>query len=254
MIVANRRSLFRGEGSKIASRRGQFQSVIREFPAELSAVCPLPTCRRVTTFRPAVPPVVVKVFLPMRRGKCLASTFRRWRCPAALVLALGLAAPVYAQFDSGQISGFVRDAQGGVIPGATVRVVTRGHRRSSATYTTDTSGYYVGARAAAGEVPGGGRARRVQEVRPDRRHARRRRQGVQADAVLSPGGIEEAVTVMAEATPLQTNTGQVAKTIESQADPGPDAQRPQPDQPGPAQARACAAGPAAPSTASSPTA
>ena len=33
--------------------------------------------------------------------------------------------------------------------------------------------------------------------------------------MLSPGGIEEAVTVTAEATPLQTNTGQMAKTIES---------------------------------------
>ena len=33
--------------------------------------------------------------------------------------------------------------------------------------------------------------------------------------MLSPGGIEEAITVVAEATPLQSNTGQVAKTIES---------------------------------------
>jgi hypothetical protein len=33
--------------------------------------------------------------------------------------------------------------------------------------------------------------------------------------VLSPGGLEESVTIVAEATPIQGNTGQVAKTIES---------------------------------------
>jgi hypothetical protein len=38
---------------------------------------------------------------------------------------------------------------------------------------------------------------------------------VQVDATLSPGGLEEAITVTGSATPLQTNTGQVAKTIES---------------------------------------
>jgi hypothetical protein len=36
-----------------------------------------------------------------------------------------------------------------------------------------------------------------------------------ADAVLSPGGQEETVTVVAEATPLQDQYRQVAKTIES---------------------------------------
>src|SRR6185503_7967358 len=38
---------------------------------------------------------------------------------------------------------------------------------------------------------------------------------VQVDATLTAGGIEEAIEVSGSATPLQTNTGQVAKTIEA---------------------------------------
>src|SRR6185503_15665364 len=62
--------------------------------------------------------------------------------PAALFALLALAAPAHAQFDSGQIGGFVRDSQGAAIPGATVRIVNE-ETRKERTYTTDTSGYYV---------------------------------------------------------------------------------------------------------------
>ena len=57
----------------------------------------------------------------------MPSTMRRacwlgWLTGLALVLAV-LVPPAHAQFDSGQISGFVKDEQGGVVPGATVRVI-----------------------------------------------------------------------------------------------------------------------------------
>ena len=63
----------------------------------------------------------------------------------AFVVALLIAAPVtpaFAQFDSGQISGFVRDAQQGALPGATVSVVSEatGIKRST---VTNSNGFYV---------------------------------------------------------------------------------------------------------------
>ncbi|PYQ55510.1 MAG: hypothetical protein DMF78_01770 [Acidobacteria bacterium] len=132
--------------------------------------------------------------------------------PLALAL-VGLAAPVYAQFDSGQINGFVRDSQGAPIPGATVRVINEGTKLEK-TYTTDTTGYYI-----APTLPPG-KYQVVVELTGFRKFAKTgvtvdAAAKVGTDAVLTPGGMEETVTVVAEATPLQTNTGQVAKTIES---------------------------------------
>src|SRR6266851_2254966 len=137
----------------------------------------------------------------------------RW-LPWPLALALlALAPPVHAQFDTGQINGFVRDSQGAPIPGATVRVINEGTKLEK-TYTTDTSGYYI-----APTLPPG-KYQVAVELTGFRKYAKTgitvdAAAKIGADAVLSPGGMEETVTVVAEATPLQTNTGQVAKTIES---------------------------------------
>src|SRR5262245_3361241 len=59
-----------------------------------------------------------------------------------VLLASALAAPAAAQFDSGQISGFVRDAQQGALPGATVTVASEvtGSKRTTVTNST---GFYV---------------------------------------------------------------------------------------------------------------
>jgi hypothetical protein len=144
------------------------------------------------------------------------STFQRVRCLALLGLVLALCAagpPVLAQFDSGQVSGFVRDPQGGVVPGAAVKVVNE-FSKVERTYTTDSSGYYV-----APALPPATYQVEIQLV-GFRKYIRTgvkldAAANVQVDAVLTPGGVEEAVTVTAEATPLQTSTGQVSKTIES---------------------------------------
>src|SRR5262245_2846254 len=58
------------------------------------------------------------------------------------VAALLLAGPVQAQFDTGQLSGVVRDAQGGVVPGAAVRIIHE-QTRLERNIVTDASGYYV---------------------------------------------------------------------------------------------------------------
>jgi hypothetical protein len=137
----------------------------------------------------------------------------RWPAwPLALAL-IALAPSAYAQFDTGEISGVVKDSQGAAIPGATVRVINE-NTRLERTYTTDHSGYYV-----APLLPPG-KYQLAAELSGFRKFVKTgitldSGAKVAADAVLSPGGIEEAITVVAEATPLQANTGQVAKTIES---------------------------------------
>ena len=146
------------------------------------------------------------------------STRRRPRSPAFLgavtvLMLVGLAPAVHAQFDSGQISGFVRDEQGGVVPGASITIVNQA-TKVSRTYTSGSSGFFV-----APALPPG--IYQVEVQLPGfRKYVRT---GVKLDAaarveigaVLSPGGLEEAVTVTASGTPLQTSTGQVTKTIES---------------------------------------
>jgi hypothetical protein len=136
----------------------------------------------------------------------------RVRSALTFVLVL-LALPALAQFDRGQIGGFVRDEQGGVVPGAAVKV-TNEQTRVERAYTSDHSGYYV----APALTPG------VYEVAVELSGFKKfvktgvkvdTASNVQVDATLSAGGIQELVTVVGESTPLQTNTGQVTKTIEA---------------------------------------
>jgi hypothetical protein len=129
------------------------------------------------------------------------------------VLAALLALPVHAQFDSAQISGVVRDTQGQVVPGAIIRVQNEATKLER-TYVSDASGYYI-----ALSLPPGVYQVTV-ELTGFKKYIKTnlRLDGaakVSADAVLSTGGVEEVITVVAEATPLQSNTGAVSKTIES---------------------------------------
>jgi hypothetical protein len=137
----------------------------------------------------------------------------RWLACLVAVALIALAVPAYAQFDSGQISGFVRDSQGAAVPGATVTVTDESTKRAR-TYTTDASGYYV-----APTLPPG-KYQVTVELSGFRKFVKTgvildAASRIATDAVLTPGGMEETVTIVAEATPLQTNTGQVAKTIDS---------------------------------------
>ena len=137
----------------------------------------------------------------------------RWLACLVAVALVALAVPAQAQFDSGQINGFVRDSQGAAVPGATVRIINEGTKLEK-TYTTDTSGYFIAPTLQPGKY------QVLVELTGFRKFSKTgitvdSGAKIGADAVLSPGGQEETVTVVAEATPLQTNTGQVAKTIES---------------------------------------
>src|SRR5262245_9191439 len=69
---------------------------------------------------------------------------RRLLVGAGLVLALWAAAPpVDAQITTGTVSGNVKDAQGGVIPGATVVLISETRGTKSAPAVTDENGNYV---------------------------------------------------------------------------------------------------------------
>src|SRR5471030_319441 len=61
-----------------------------------------------------------------------------------LMLALTLASsPVLAQITTGTVSGNVKDAQGGVIPGATVVLISETRGTKSAPTVTNEAGNYV---------------------------------------------------------------------------------------------------------------
>ena len=59
-----------------------------------------------------------------------------------IFFTIALIAPVFAQFDSGQISGFVRDESGAVVPNAVVVARNEGTGEERRT-TTNSDGYYV---------------------------------------------------------------------------------------------------------------
>src|SRR5260370_7092156 len=64
------------------------------------------------------------------------------RCIFALLFSLIGSAVLQAQFDTGQIGGFVRDASQAVVSGPSVTVTNQGNVEQRQT-TTNSSGYYV---------------------------------------------------------------------------------------------------------------
>jgi hypothetical protein len=138
---------------------------------------------------------------------------RLYTCAAGVVAGVLLTAlPAAAQFDRAQVSGTVRDAQGGVVPGATV-VVTNNQTQTGRTTVSDESGFFT--------VPNltPGRYDVSAELQGFKKSLR---QNVQLDAAssvnleftLETGALSESVTVTAEATPLQTDVA-LRKTVES---------------------------------------
>ena len=131
---------------------------------------------------------------------------------AALLLLVGCATLAYAQFDRGTISGIVRDAQGGIVPGVTVTVINQQTQVPQSTVSDD-SGFYVFANLRPG----------MYDVRVELQGFKKfelTRQKLDAaatltiNATLQPGDLSETVTVTAESTPLQSDT-QVRKTIDT---------------------------------------
>ena len=129
-----------------------------------------------------------------------------------LALLLVSAAPVFAQFDRGTISGTIKDAQGGVTPGVTV-TATNTQTQQAFTTITDASGFYTfpnllpGAYDIFAELQGFKKATR-QNVQLDAAGA------LTLDFGLQTGTISEEVFVVAMSPPLQTDVA-IRKTIEA---------------------------------------
>src|SRR4026208_537438 len=133
-------------------------------------------------------------------------------CAATLACEVLTALPAAAQFDRGQISGTIKDAQGGVVPGVTV-VVTNTQTQIARNTVTDSSGFYTVPNLAPGrydvsaELQGFKKALRT-NVQLDAASA------LTLDFALDTGSLTESVTVTAESAVLQSDTG-LRKTIES---------------------------------------
>ena len=138
---------------------------------------------------------------------------RQWCLGAACLLGLLLAAtPALAQFERAQVSGTVKDQQGGVVPGATV-TATNLQTQAVRTTVTDGTGYYTFATLTPGrysfssELEGFKKALR-EDVQVDAAAA------VTLDFALTTGNLTEQVTVTAESMPLQTDVT-IRKTVEA---------------------------------------
>jgi hypothetical protein len=132
---------------------------------------------------------------------------------ALIVACVALvAAPAAAQMDRSTVSGTVKDAQGGVVPGVTVTAVSQATKQPTVV-VSDAGGFF----AFAGLMPG------KYDISAELDGFKKAtRAGVQLDAgaavavdfALETGAISETVTVTAEATPLQTDVT-VRKTVEA---------------------------------------
>lgn len=129
------------------------------------------------------------------------------------LINIAFAPSALAQFDEGQVSGFIRDENGAAVSGARVKV-TNIATETVHEAVTDENGYYIFTSIMPGkydlsvETQGFKKFLRA-GINVDAASK------VRIDVVLEPGGIAESVTVVAGDAPIQRDTAQVGKTIES---------------------------------------
>ncbi len=135
------------------------------------------------------------------------------RVLTTVIAACALAIPAAAQVTTGTVTGNIKDAQGGVIPGATVTLISSTRGTTLASMTADTDGVYT-----------------FPNVPPDSYLIRvtmdgfktLERSGVAVSPgdrvavpplVIEVGGLAETVTVAAEAAMIQSQTGERSFTV-----------------------------------------
>jgi hypothetical protein len=138
---------------------------------------------------------------------------RALRVLAVAIAVCALAIPAAAQVTTGTVTGNIKDAQGGVIPGATVTLISSTRGTTLAVVAADTDGVYT-----------------FPNVPPDSYTIRVTMDGFKAlersgvtvspgDRVAVPplvievGGLAETVTVSAEAPMIQSQTGERSFTV-----------------------------------------
>src|SRR5918992_789212 len=118
-----------------------------------------------------------------------------------------------AQVDTGTIQGTVRDASGGVVPGAAVTLVNVDMGVSFQTKTNDVGNYQfpsirIGNYTVVAEAPGFAPVTREGiSLSIQQRYV--------ADFSLKPSNLAETVSVTAEAVQLQTQEASLGATVES---------------------------------------
>jgi len=125
-------------------------------------------------------------------------------------IALLITLPVLAQFDSGQISGFVRDPSGGVVPGSSIVVSNEGSNEQHKT-RANTEGYYVfpqlmvGRYSVSVEAPGFKRYTKTGIVIDAQSK-------IAADVTLTVGAVSDSVEVAASSSQVQTDSATVGNS------------------------------------------
>jgi hypothetical protein len=132
----------------------------------------------------------------------------------SLLVALCIAATLLnGQFDSGQISGFVRDQSGAIVPGSSVAATNEGTKEAHRT-VTNSEGYYVFPQLVVGmytiTIEAHGFKRYVQTGVALNAEAK-----VSANVDLTVGAASESVEVAASSAQVQVDSAQVSSTIET---------------------------------------
>jgi Carboxypeptidase regulatory-like domain/TonB-dependent Receptor Plug Domain len=123
------------------------------------------------------------------------------------------AALLMAQFDSGQISGFVRDQSGAIVPGAAVVTTNEGTKEPHRS-VTGSDGYYVFPQLVVGTYTINIEARGFKRYTKTGVELNAEAK-VSADVDLTVGAASESVEVRASTAEVQTDSAQVSTTIET---------------------------------------
>jgi hypothetical protein len=130
----------------------------------------------------------------------------------ALCLVLLIPISAWAQSDNAQISGFVKDATGAVVPGA--KVIAKSETKSfERTATTNSEGYYV-----ISNLPPGFYTVTVEHSGFRRFEATNKKLDPNiastVDVTLQPGQVTETVSITASTAAVQSETATVGKLVE----------------------------------------
>src|SRR5215510_14441007 len=132
---------------------------------------------------------------------------------AVTLLLLSSASVALAQFDSGQISGFVRESSQAAVTNATVTVTNAGNGQRLKT-STNSEGYYafpnlvVGTYSVTAEAPGFSRF-----IENNVKLSAARKVSVVIE--LQVGEVTETVEITASTSQVQTETAQVGRTVDA---------------------------------------
>ena len=133
----------------------------------------------------------------------------------AFLLVAGLCMPLYAQVDTGSLTGTVTDSTGARLPHATIALTNLKTGVVTSALTTSTGTYVFGALSPATyslkATSAGFEADFIPEVKINVQ------QTPTIDIVLTPGAVTEQVTVTTAAPLLQAQTAEVGQTIEEAA-------------------------------------